>query len=78
VIMPLNQEELALIIRTVHHSGVTRKRERGAAFHQDDYCAGAMAMFFALGLQMEIPSAWILGNWAGRELFTEHLSQEET
>jgi hypothetical protein len=69
--MPLSRNEIDRIIQTVHNTGVARKRERGEPFHQDDYCAGAMAMFFALGIQLEIPASWIMGNWAGKELFRE-------
>jgi hypothetical protein len=63
--------------RCIHNAGVKRRQAQGERFSQADYCAGAMGMFFALGIQDQIPAAWIMGHWAGQELFTEPMLEVE-
>jgi hypothetical protein len=75
--MPLTPDEVQRIIRYTHNTGVARRQAQGSRFRQEDFCAGAAAIFFALRIQDQLLAAWIFGNLADKELFTTPLPDEE-
>ena len=67
--MKLDKKQLDTINATVQFHGHRRKMAQ-PDFNQADFIAGAMTVFFSLGLQMQIPAGWLFGTMA-EDMFPE-------
>jgi hypothetical protein len=63
-----NDDDVAQIIDAVETHG-RQRREQQPDMHHGDYLAGAMAVFFALGIQERIPPKWVIRATRGEDPF---------
>lgn len=59
-------DQLATYIDWVEAAGENREQQ---GFDSASFCAGAMVVLFAMGMQQRTPAAWILGPLMGGKVF---------
>lgn len=62
-----DDDQLATYFDWVNAAGAERERQ---GFDSASFCAGAMVVLYAMGMQKRIPAMWILGPISGRNVFT--------
>lgn len=72
-----NDNELKEMADTIAKAGVERLELQGTRrFHSFDFLAGAMATYFAMGLQGSIPADWVFLAFQGRDPIRERLARK--
>lgn len=72
---PFTSAQLEKAVEFVMYWGQRRFEQFGKAFNECDYLSGAMAVFFAMSEDANIPPMWVLGPLSGRKLFTKDASK---
>jgi hypothetical protein len=71
---PLAEAQTDALVRWVHAKGYERKRVQ-SRFEEADFLAGAMTVFYALGMQAEIPAGWVFGPLISRDVLTKEQAE---